>query len=76
MLSVRIGDHCYYGLCDMGASISATRPMPARCCGIEKKVRDNIFLLFKNYVEKNYTENLLGISTNSGVPVRCYGRLT
>ncbi|KAK1641921.1 hypothetical protein QYE76_059726 [Lolium multiflorum] len=23
MLSVRIGDHCYYGLCDIGASISA-----------------------------------------------------
>ncbi|KAK1684798.1 hypothetical protein QYE76_045646, partial [Lolium multiflorum] len=23
MLSVRIGDHCYYGLCDMGASVSA-----------------------------------------------------
>ncbi|KAK1648720.1 hypothetical protein QYE76_066525 [Lolium multiflorum] len=23
MLSVRIGDHCYYGLCDIGASVSA-----------------------------------------------------
>jgi hypothetical protein len=23
MLSVRIGDHCYYGLCDIGASTSA-----------------------------------------------------
>ena len=23
MLSVRIGDHCYYDLCDIGASISA-----------------------------------------------------
>jgi hypothetical protein len=23
VLSVRIGDHCYYGLCDVGASISA-----------------------------------------------------
>ena len=23
MLSVRIGDHCYYGLCDIGASSSA-----------------------------------------------------
>ncbi|KAK1632146.1 hypothetical protein QYE76_006461 [Lolium multiflorum] len=23
MLSIRIGDHCYYGLCDIGASISA-----------------------------------------------------
>ena len=22
MLSVRIGDHCYYGLCDIGASTS------------------------------------------------------
>jgi hypothetical protein len=24
VLSVRIGDHCYYGLCDIGASLSAT----------------------------------------------------
>ena len=23
MLSVRIGDHCYYGLCDIGANSSA-----------------------------------------------------
>ncbi|KAK1664834.1 hypothetical protein QYE76_052993 [Lolium multiflorum] len=23
MLSIRIGDHCYYGLCDIGASVSA-----------------------------------------------------
>jgi hypothetical protein len=23
MISVRIGDHCYYGLCDIGASTSA-----------------------------------------------------
>jgi hypothetical protein len=23
VLSVRIGDHCYYGLCDIGASLSA-----------------------------------------------------
>ncbi|KAK1661297.1 hypothetical protein QYE76_049456 [Lolium multiflorum] len=29
MLSVRIGDHCYYGLCDIGASISA---IPLRLC--------------------------------------------
>jgi hypothetical protein len=24
VISVRIGDHCYYGLCDIGASSSAT----------------------------------------------------
>jgi hypothetical protein len=23
VLSIRIGDHCYYGLCDIGASSSA-----------------------------------------------------
>ena len=23
VVSVKIGDHCYYGLCDMGASASA-----------------------------------------------------
>ena len=23
VVSVKIGDHCYHGLCDMGASVSA-----------------------------------------------------
>ena len=23
VISVKIGDHCYYGLCDLGASVSA-----------------------------------------------------
>ena len=49
VVSVKIGDHCYHGLCDVGASVSAIPIAPVEIEGIDVTIklanRDTISLI-------------------------------